>query len=55
VFEIPSTAKEPIAKVTVSDRAIPASLKRDGTEVWMVLAETVCVTEGEAVEVALRW
>ncbi|MCX6900669.1 MAG: GH116 family glycosyl-hydrolase [Verrucomicrobia bacterium] len=55
VFEIPSMAKGPIAKVTVSDRAIPASLKRDGTEVRLALAETVCVAEGETVEVALRW
>ncbi|MFZ2641060.1 MAG: GH116 family glycosyl-hydrolase [Verrucomicrobiia bacterium] len=55
VFEIPSTAKEPMAKVTVGDRTIPVSLKRDGIEVRLVLAETTHVTEGQAVEVILRW
>ncbi|MBI5685514.1 MAG: hypothetical protein HZC54_10560 [Verrucomicrobia bacterium] len=55
VFEIPSTAKEPAAKVTAGDRAIIASLKRDGAEIRLVLAESAHVTEGQAVEVALRW
>lgn len=55
VFEIPLAAKAPVAKITVGDRALPASLKRDGAEVRLVLAKTALVSEGEAAEVALRW
>jgi uncharacterized protein (DUF608 family) len=55
VFEVPPAAKEPAAKVTIGKRTVGAMLKRDGAEVRLLLAETVCVAEGLAVEVTLGW
>ncbi len=55
VFEVPLAAKKPTANVRVGNRVINVSLKHNGAEVQLVLAETACVTEGQAVEVSLRW
>jgi uncharacterized protein (DUF608 family) len=55
VFEIPSNAKEPKAKVAIGGRGVNTTLRRNGSAIRLVLTEPARVTEGQAVEVEVRW
>jgi non-lysosomal glucosylceramidase len=54
VFEVAPDAAARRVVVQIADREIPATIKRDGRELRVVLASDLVATEGQAIEVELR-
>lgn len=55
VFELPPDATTPTATATAGGKPLNVSVKSNGAEVRLSLAAECVVTEGDAVEIVLRW